>query len=96
MVWLITPLTFVRGKFLKGPCKTLSPIVSKISDMPEMSKIEFVVLDIDQHPNAGIRPEFMVRGIPACFYVRSGKVLSSKIGMTTESDFIAWIKSNNS
>ena len=90
------PLTFVRGKFLKGPCKTLSPIVSKISDMPEMSKIDFVVLDIDQHPNAGIRSEFMVRGIPSCFYVRSGKVLSSKIGMTTESDFIAWVKSNNS
>ena len=90
------PLTFVRGKFKNGPCKTLSPIVSKISDMPEMSKIEFVVLDIDQNPNAGIRSEFMVRGIPACFYVRSGKVLSSKIGMTTESDFITWVKSNNS
>ena len=88
------PLTFIRGKFLKGPCKTLSPIVSKISDMSEMSNIEFVVLDIDSNPNSPIKPEFMIRGIPACFYVRAGKVLSSKIGMTSESDFLAWINAN--
>ena len=62
--------------------------------MPEMSNIEFLVLDIDSNPNSPIRSEFMVRGIPACFYVRAGKVLSSKIGMTTESDFLGWINSN--
>ncbi len=79
-----------------GPCKTLSPIVSEISDMPEMSDIEFGVLDIDAQPNSGIKPEFSVRGIPSCFYVRAGKVLSSKIGMTSKNDFIEWIKSNKS
>ena len=57
--------------------------------MPEMSKIDFVVLDIDQHPNAGIRSEFMVRGIPSCFYVRSGKVLSSKNKIIFKIIFVA-------
>ena len=64
--------------------------------MPEMSDIEFGVLDIDAQTNSGIKPEFSVRGIPSCFYVRAGKVLSSKIGMTSKTDFIEWIKSNKS
>ncbi len=62
--------------------------------MPDMSDIKFGVMDIDAQPNTPIRSEFSVRGIPTCFCIKDGKVTSAKVGMTTESDYIKWVKDN--
>lgn len=85
---------FRQAGFSIVPCKALAPIVETISDKPEMSEVDFFVLDIDEQPNTGIRSEFMIRGIPACFIIKDSKVLSSKIGLTNQSDFENWLKSN--
>ena len=74
------------------PCKALALIVEEISN--EMTEVEFGVLDVDSEPNSPIRPEFSVRGIPACFLVKSGSVVGSKIGMTNKQDFSSWLKKN--
>ena len=83
-----------RQDFKIVPCKALQPIVETISEKPEMSGVDFFVLDIDSEPNTGVRPEFMIRGIPACFIVKDSKVVSSKIGLTSQNDFYDWVKSN--
>ena len=59
-----------------------------------MSGVDFFVLDIDEQPNTPIRPEFSVRGIPACFMVKNSEVVGSKIGLTNRQDFLYWVKSN--
>tara|TARA_B100000029_G_C17168182_1_gene812234 strand:- start:243 stop:401 length:159 start_codon:yes stop_codon:yes gene_type:complete len=37
---------------------------------------------------------FVVKGIPTCFFVFNGEVKSTKVGMTSKSDFVAWLKEN--
>ena len=73
-----------------GPCKALAPIVEEISN--EMKEIDFGVMDIDEQPNTPTK--FGVRGIPTCIFVVSGEVKSTKVGMTSKSDFVAWLKEN--
>tara|TARA_B100002019_G_C21090723_1_gene508502 strand:- start:555 stop:743 length:189 start_codon:yes stop_codon:yes gene_type:complete len=59
-----------------------------------MANVDFFVMDVDSEPNTGIRPEFSVRGIPACYIIKDSKVISSKIGSCTEQQFLDWIKSS--
>ena len=89
MVWFLTPSSWWRGGKI-GPCKALTPIVEEISN--EMSEIDFGAMDIDSQPN--IPTKFGVRGIPTCIFVSNGEVKSTKVGMTSKSDFVAWLKEN--
>ena len=57
-----------------------------------MSEIDFGAMDIDSQPN--IPTKFGVRGIPTCIFVSNGEVKSTKVGMTSKSDFVAWLKEN--
>ena len=75
-----------------GPCKALAPIVEEISN--EMSDVEFGVLDIDSQPNSPIRPEFSVRGIPTMLLFKGGELKATKVGATTKSNIVSWIKEN--
>ena len=73
-----------------GPCKALTPIVEEISN--EINEIDFGAMDIDAQPNTPTK--FGVRGIPTCIFVSNGEVKSTKVGMTSKSDFVAWLKEN--
>ena len=84
------PLVFNRRGGKLGPCKALAPIVEEISN--EMEEIDFGVMDIDEQPNTPTK--FGVRGIPTCIFVVNGEVKSTKVGMTSKSDFVAWLKEN--
>ena len=57
-----------------------------------MKEIDFGVMDIDEQPNTPTK--FGVRGIPPCIFVVNGEVKSTKVGMTSKSDFVAWLKEN--
>jgi len=74
-----------------GPCKQVGPILEEISD--EM-KNEIIVAkhDIDAHPN--MPTKYGVRGIPTMLLFNGGELKATKVGATTKSNIVSWIKEN--
>ena len=60
-----------------GPCKVLSPILEELSD--EVAGVEFVKLDVDQHPEiAGANG---VMGVPTVVMLKGGEVKERFVGV---------------
>ena len=74
-----------------GPCKQIGPILEEISD--EMSN-EVVVAkhNIDDNPNQPTK--YGVRGIPTMLLFKDGELKATKVGATTKSNIVSWIKEN--
>tara|TARA_Y100000590_G_scaffold18341_1_gene21858 strand:+ start:67 stop:387 length:321 start_codon:yes stop_codon:yes gene_type:complete len=74
-----------------GPCKQIGPILEEISN--EMSN-EIVVAkhNIDDFPNQPSK--YGVRGIPTMLLFKDGELKSTKVGATTKSNIVSWIKEN--
>jgi len=74
-----------------GPCKQIAPILEEISN--EM-KEEVVIAkhNIDDNPNQPSK--YGVRGIPTMLLFKSGELKAQKVGATTKSNIVAWIKEN--
>jgi len=74
-----------------GPCLQLAPILQEIAE--EMKdKIVVCKHNIDEHPNQPTR--FGVRGIPTMLLFKNGELKSTKVGATTKSNVLTWIKDN--
>ena len=73
-----------------GPCKQIAPILSEISD--EMSNVVIAKHNIDDHPNQPTK--YGVRGIPTMLLFKGGELKATKVGATTKSNIISWIKEN--
>ena len=74
-----------------GPCKQVGPILEEISN--EMSN-EVVIAkhNIDDHPNQPTK--YGVRGIPTMLLFKDGELKATKVGATTKSNIVSWIKEN--
>ena len=60
-----------------GPCKVLSPILEELND--EIEGVEFVKLDVDQHPEiAGANG---VMGVPTVVMLKGGEVKERFVGV---------------
>ena len=76
-----------------GPCKQIGPILEEISD--EMSnEVVIAKLNIDEEVNTGTK--FGIRGIPTMLLFKSGELKATKVGATTKSNIVSWIKENSS
>ena len=74
-----------------GPCKQLSPILEEISN--EMSdQVVFAKHNIDEQPN--MPTKYGVRGIPTMLLFKGGELKATKVGATTKSNIVSWIKEN--
>ena len=74
-----------------GPCKQLSPILEEISN--EMSdQVIFAKHNIDEQPN--MPTKYGVRGIPTMLIFKGGELKSTKVGVTTKSNIVSWLKEN--
>tara|TARA_B110000305_G_C18985492_1_gene423622 strand:+ start:103 stop:423 length:321 start_codon:yes stop_codon:yes gene_type:complete len=73
-----------------GPCKTLGPILEKLSD-DFHDKVEIKKINIDENPEAPAN--FGIRSIPTMILFKDGKVVDSKIGVSGEQDIKNWIAS---
>tara|TARA_B100001057_G_scaffold164191_1_gene164791 strand:+ start:2751 stop:3071 length:321 start_codon:yes stop_codon:yes gene_type:complete len=74
-----------------GPCKQIGPALEEISD--EMNdKIIIAKHNIDQEPNTPTK--YGIRGIPTMLLFKGGELKSTKVGATTKSNIIEWIKEN--
>ena len=76
-----------------SPCKQIGPILEEISD--EMSnEVVIAKLNIDEEVNTGTK--FGIRGIPTMLLFKSGELKATKVGATTKSNIVSWIKENSS
>ena len=74
-----------------GPCKMIGPILEEISD--EMSdKVTIAKLNIDSEVNSGTK--YGIRGIPTMLLFKDGELKATKVGATTKSNIVSWIKEN--
>ena len=60
-----------------GPCKVLSPILEELND--EIDGVEFVKLDVDQHPQ--IAGQNQVMGVPTVVILKDGEVKERFVGV---------------
>ena len=60
-----------------GPCKVLSPILEELDD--EIDGVEFVKLDVDQHPQ--IAGQNQVMGVPTVVILKDGEVKDRFVGV---------------
>ena len=74
-----------------GPCKQTGPALEEISD--EMSeKVIIAKHNIDQEPNTPTK--YGIRGIPTMLLFKGGELKATKVGATTKSNILDWIKEN--
>ena len=73
-----------------GPCKQIGPTLEEISN--EMKDVVVAKHNIDDEPNTPTK--FGVRGIPTMLLFKDGQLASQKIGATTKSNIVSWIKEN--
>ena len=74
-----------------GPCIQIGPVLEEISD--EM-KNDCVIgkHNIDESPNSPTK--FGIKGIPTMLLFQDGKLKATKVGATTKSNIVSWIKEN--
>ena len=60
-----------------GPCQKIKPLLEKISEGADPSKLEIYMIDIDENDN--IASEFKIRSVPS-FYLYKDKDLKGETG----------------
>ena len=73
-----------------NPCITISPLLEEISN--EMPEVVIAKLNIDEELNTGTK--YGIRGIPTMLLFSGGELKATKVGATTKSNIVAWIKEN--
>ena len=74
-----------------GPCKQIGPTLEEISD--EMANEVIIAKhNIDNEPNTPTK--YGIRGIPTMLLFNAGELKATKVGATTKSNIVSWIKEN--
>ena len=74
-----------------GPCKQIGPILEEISNEMD-NEITIAKHNIDNEPNTPTK--YGVRGIPTMLLFKGGELKATKVGATTKSNIVSWIKEN--
>ena len=71
-----------------GPCKQIGPALEEIAS--EMAgKVKVAKVDVDSNPNTAV--SLGIRGIPALFIFKDGKVVSNRSGAAPKAALQSWI-----
>ena len=74
-----------------GPCKQIGPVLEEISnDMAD--QIIIGKINIDNSPNVPVK--WGIRGIPTMLIFKNGELKATKVGATSKSNIVSWIKEN--
>ena len=74
-----------------NPCKQVAPILEEISN--EMKdQVVIAKHNIDEQPNQPTK--WGIRGIPTMLLFKDNELKATKVGVTTKSNIISWIKEN--
>lgn len=75
-----------------GPCKSLSPVFTKISNT-FTNQVIFTKFDIDSN-EPHIPTKYQIRSVPTIIFFKDQKKQDTKTGFVSEEDLTEWIKSN--
>ena len=74
-----------------GPCKQIGPSLEELSEEYE-GTVKIVKVNVDDNP---VSPgQLGVRGIPALFLFKDGKMVATKTGAAPKSDLQNWINTS--
>ena len=74
-----------------GPCRQIGPALEELAAQ-YAGQVKIVKVNVDENPDS---PAVLgVRGIPALFMFKDGKVVSNKIGAAPKAALKAWIDEN--
>ncbi len=71
-----------------GPCTAISPVLEEISN--EMPEVVIAKLNIDEELNTGTK--YGIRGIPTMLLFSGGELKATKVGATSKSNIVSFIK----
>ena len=74
-----------------GPCKQVAPILEEISNEMQ-DQVVIAKHNIDEEPNQPTK--WGIRGIPTMLLFKDNELRATKVGVTTKSNIISWIKEN--
>ena len=74
-----------------GPCKQIAPILEEISNEYN-DKITIGKLDVDENPETP--GKYQIRGIPTMLLFNNGKLVDTKVGLSSKTDLKEWINKN--
>jgi thioredoxin 1 len=73
------------------PCKKIAPLYAEMSQLDEFSRVVFVKVNVDQHPD--IAAKWNVTGWPAILFFKKGEVQTEIVGgKLIESTLYDWIR----
>jgi thioredoxin 1 len=73
-----------------GPCKQIGPALEELAS-EYAGRVKIVKVNVDENPDS---PATLgVRGIPALFMFKDGKVVSNKVGAAPKAALATWIQS---
>ena len=73
-----------------GPCRQIGPALEELSEQ-YAGRVKIAKVNVDDNPNS---PAMLgVRGIPALFLFKNGKVVSNKVGAAPKASLQSWIES---
>ena len=72
-----------------GPCRMMAPVFERAAAELE-PKARFIKIDVDAEP--GLAQEYGVRGIPALFLFRAGKVVEHHAGLADMALLRRWVE----
>lgn len=75
------------------PCRILSPIFHKVSNMNEFKDIDFYDLDIDDLENRELVENYQIRNVPTVIAVdENNEVVRKIVGAVPEYQFVAMLR----
>lgn len=76
-----------------GPCRVLSPIFHKVSEMKDFEGIDFYDLDIDDEFNSELVNNYMIRSVPTIVVLdKNNEVMRKIVGAVPENQLISTLK----
>ena len=72
-----------------GPCRAMAPAFAQVAATLE-TQAKFLKVDVDANPEAAAR--FGVKGIPALFVLRGGKVVAQRAGAMDPASLERWVR----
>lgn len=71
-----------------GPCRMLSPVISKIAG--EHPEIKVGKVNVDEQPELAER--FRINAIPTVLLMKNGKVANTSVGYVSENELLAMLR----
>lgn len=73
-----------------GPCRMQSPVIEELSDELEGSAV-VAKLNVDENPE--LAAQFSVMSIPTLVFIKDGKIVGRRTGVTQKAELISILNS---